>query len=59
MEEWNQEKPFYLFIHYIDAHNPLKAPRPFNDLQNPEKGKFALTVFNKYQASFRLTIDAD
>lgn len=28
-EGWNQEKPFYLFIHYIDAHNPLKAPRPF------------------------------
>ncbi|TDI88469.1 MAG: hypothetical protein E2O77_11195 [Caldithrix sp.] len=26
---WNREKPFYLFIHYIDAHNPLKAPRPF------------------------------
>ena len=22
-------KPFYLFVHYIDAHNPLKAPRPF------------------------------
>jgi len=28
-EGWNQGKPFYLFIHYIDAHNPLKAPRPF------------------------------
>ena len=21
--------PFYLFIHYIDVHNPMKAPRPF------------------------------
>jgi len=26
---WNQEQPFYMFIHHIDAHNPLKAPRPF------------------------------
>ncbi|MCZ6675477.1 MAG: sulfatase-like hydrolase/transferase, partial [Verrucomicrobia bacterium] len=23
------DKPFFLFIHYIDAHNPFKAPRPF------------------------------
>jgi arylsulfatase A-like enzyme len=22
-------KPFYLFVHYIDVHNPLRAPRPF------------------------------
>ncbi|MCD6099139.1 MAG: sulfatase [Candidatus Marinimicrobia bacterium] len=22
-------QPFYLFIHYIDVHNPLKAPYPF------------------------------
>lgn len=28
-KRWNRKKPFYLFIHYIDAHNPLKAPRPF------------------------------
>lgn len=28
-ESWNRDKPFYMFIHYIDAHNPLKAPRPF------------------------------
>ncbi|MFQ5706802.1 MAG: sulfatase [bacterium] len=21
--------PFYLFIHHIDVHNPMKAPRPF------------------------------
>lgn len=32
--EWLQNRgssaqPFYLFIHYIDAHNPLKAPAPF------------------------------
>lgn len=26
---WNREQPFYMFIHHIDAHNPLKAPRPF------------------------------
>lgn len=25
----NSAKPFYLFVHYIDAHNPLRAPRPF------------------------------
>ncbi len=24
-----EQSPFYLFIHYIDAHNPLQAPRPF------------------------------
>lgn len=23
------DKPFYLFLHYIDAHSPLKAPRPY------------------------------
>ena len=23
------DKPFYLFLHYIDAHNPLKAPVPY------------------------------
>lgn len=26
---WNREQPFYMFLHHIDAHNPLKAPRPF------------------------------
>ncbi len=25
----NSRKPFYLFAHYIDAHNPLKPPQPF------------------------------
>lgn len=24
------DKPFYLFLHYIDAHNPLKAPIPYH-----------------------------
>jgi arylsulfatase A-like enzyme len=28
-----REAPFYLFIHYIEPHNPLAAPRPF-------KGKY-------------------
>lgn len=28
-KRWNEDKPFYLFIHYIEAHNPLKAPKPF------------------------------
>ncbi len=23
------EKPFYIFIHYIEPHNPLMAPKPF------------------------------
>ncbi|RMF64700.1 MAG: hypothetical protein D6743_09020, partial [Calditrichaeota bacterium] len=23
--------PFYLFIHYIDVHNPMNAPRPFRN----------------------------
>ena len=27
--KWNHDKPFYIFAHYIDAHNPLKAPHPF------------------------------
>ncbi len=27
--QWQTDNPFYLFIHYIDAHNPLRAPRPF------------------------------
>lgn len=25
------DRPFYAFIHYIDAHNPLKPPRPYRD----------------------------
>ncbi len=25
----DRDRPFYVFIHYIDTHNPLKAPRPF------------------------------
>jgi len=24
-----KDKPFYLFVHYIDPHNPLRAPKPF------------------------------
>ncbi|NIR71676.1 sulfatase [candidate division KSB1 bacterium] len=28
-KKWKRGKPFYMFIHHIDAHNPLKAPRPF------------------------------
>lgn len=32
VKQWlndNGRKPFYLFIHYIEPHNPIKAPRPF------------------------------
>lgn len=25
----DEARPFYLFIHHIDVHNPMKAPKPF------------------------------
>jgi len=26
----DKDEPFYAFLHYIEAHNPLAPPRPFN-----------------------------
>jgi len=30
-----KDEPFYAFLHYIEAHNPLAPPRPFN-IQYPK-----------------------
>jgi arylsulfatase A-like enzyme len=28
-QDWSQDMPFYLFLHYLEPHNPIGAPKPF------------------------------
>ncbi len=28
---WDRQRPFYMFLHYLEPHNPLGAPHPFRN----------------------------
>lgn len=32
----NKKDPFFLFVHYVDAHTPYHAPDPYTDLYYPD-----------------------
>lgn len=49
----NKGNPFYMFIHYIEPHNPINAPHPFKNKywdnknnQNIDKEKLYLVAHN-------------
>ena len=35
------EAPFFLWVHYYDAHKPLDPPPPFDELRDPYTGEIA------------------
>lgn len=36
LRERPSERPFFLFVNYMDAHMPLRPPRPFDSLFQPD-----------------------
>ena len=41
--ESNREKPFFLYVHYMDPHKPYRAPRHFNTkVRNPANNRVLL-----------------
>jgi arylsulfatase A-like enzyme len=48
--KWDQRKPFYLFIHFIEPHNPLGAPKPYRNrfFREFTKQKLDKNLLRKY-----------
>lgn len=48
----NRDRPFFLYLHYIDVHGPYVPPRPFD---NEFSGTRAQEVVNLYDGALRYT----
>ena len=57
----NKDKPFYLYLHYLDPHNPYKAPKDYDKYYNDNiSGQYddkAQELIRKYDREIKFTDD--
>lgn len=57
----NKNKPFYLYLHYLDPHNPYKAPKEYDSIYTDKiKGNYndkAQELIRKYDREIKFTDD--